>query len=102
MALKVEDYRFVPLDVLATPRDGETLTDRWWLVHPEKGAAFYKAPGRRSGYSPQCNHDRRIGGTIGPRCGFDAEIVFIPCAFVGRHDPEWGYLLSGIGEVRDV
>lgn len=55
----IANYCFVDLEVLATPREGDTTLDRWWLCHPEHGAAFFRRPGSR-GWSPQCNKDRRL------------------------------------------
>lgn len=42
---------YIPLEELTTPKQGRTChVERWWVVHPEKGAAFY-----RNRRSPQCN-----------------------------------------------
>lgn len=45
--------RAVPIDVLATPRDGECLTERWWVTTAE-GALIHQRLTSR-GWSPQCN-----------------------------------------------
>lgn len=44
---------YIDLDTIERPCDGPCLVDRWWVVHPEKGAAMF-------GESPQCNTDMRL------------------------------------------
>lgn len=40
-----------PIEELLTPKQGRKChVNRWWVCHPEKGAAFYKTTN-----SPQCN-----------------------------------------------
>ena len=52
---------YVPKDVATAPADGPCLVNRWWVVHPEKGIAFYCSrrrpfdlePGEEDEPSPQ-------------------------------------------------
>lgn len=54
----VKDLTYIPIIEATRPTTGECLTDRWWIVHPEKGLAIWK------GFSPQCNRDRAIGDSL--------------------------------------
>lgn len=84
----------IPLDVLSTPRDGVVLTDRWWVVQ-DGCALFWKGSRRRRGWSPQCNHDRRLPDSLTARYP-GSTVEFVPAAYVGREDEEWGYLLTSV------
>jgi ligand-binding SRPBCC domain-containing protein len=62
------------------PMDGATvLTDRWWVVHPEKGLPIFK------GTSPQCNSNERITRMIAKSYPW-AEVRFLPVAYYVRND----------------
>lgn len=67
---------YVPLDELTTPREGYVLMDRWWVVDRERGAMFY-------GFSPQCNHNRALCEHLCGKLYENAEVVFVPVAFIG-------------------
>lgn len=82
----------IPIDGLCTPRDGDTLTNRWWVVG-ETGAFVHKRFPKQRGVSPQCNSDRRVAEVIQRKLYPDAELLFIPVAYVGHHDDEWGYTM---------
>lgn len=44
------------LEDLTTPKEGRTCyLNRYWIVHPEKGATFYK-----NIQSPQCNTNKQM------------------------------------------
>lgn len=86
----VEKLEYVALDEATRPRDGEVLTDRWWVVHPYRGLAFYRPDPKRRFRAPQCNHSEAI---IDSFCadmypGHDA--IFVPVVYVGPryHAPE--------------
>lgn len=77
-------YEYVSLDAATKPRNGECVVDNWWIVHPEKGLAFYKS-GKR--LSPQCNRsestakmlcDRLLGENHGH------VVVFVPVVYLGH------------------
>jgi hypothetical protein len=85
MALPETDYVFVPVDQLTSPPEGHVdhLGQRWWMVHPEKGLAFYN-PHRRSGHgnpygSPQCNSNKKISERL---CQPWAEVRLIDHVFL--------------------
>lgn len=72
---------YVPLDELSKPFDGARLMlDRYFVVHPNKGALFYKV------YTPQCNVNpslpERLIANLYPGC----HVEFVPFAYV-RDDP---------------
>ena len=51
---------YMQIHDLERPRDGECRVNRWWVVHPDKGAAFYAKPGSDRSVGPveavpQCN-----------------------------------------------
>lgn len=90
----------VPLDVLVTPRNGETMIDRWWTA-TEDGVLFYRAPQRR-GWSPQCNTNRVVVDRGIEKMYPGAEAIFVPVAFVGEWTEEWGYTLRGLPDEARV
>lgn len=82
----------VPVEVLASPRDGEVLTNRWWVVRDGK-ALFWQALAMR-GWAPQCNSDQRLPERLIERLYPDATSLLIPVAFVGPWDEARGYTLT--------
>lgn len=68
--------RFISLNSLEVPRDGDVVTDSWWAVHPDRGAVLFHE-------SPQCNKDERVAALITPKYYPWAEIQHIPVAYVG-------------------
>lgn len=58
MMITMDRFKFVPMDVLTTPPRGliEHFKDCWWIVHPDKGAAFFDS----RGLHPQCNSNESI------------------------------------------
>lgn len=84
----------VPVELLAQPRSGDTMTDRWWAVQ-DGLAIFYQAPGSK-GWTPQCNADRRVTEHLvgRPTLYPDAEAQHIPVAFLGPWDYEYGHRLT--------
>ncbi len=71
------DYVFLTVEEAVTPRKGgffQHYVDAWWVVHPERGLAFYNPKDRRTGRrrhgrygSPQCNTDERISRMFGTK-----------------------------------
>lgn len=80
---------FIPVELLATPRDGETMVDRWWVCHPEHGTIWHQHS-TRMGWSPQCNLNEHAARTIGAKLYNGADYIHIPIAYPGRWDEEWG------------
>lgn len=73
----LKDITYISIEDLTNPRDGEVMSDRWWIVDPEKGALVFK------GFSPQCNRNELITRRLlemYPGC----EARHIPFAYVGR------------------
>jgi hypothetical protein len=63
MELSISDYAFLPVQEAVSPAKGGFFlhyVNTWWLVHPDKGLAFYRRGRRRSLGAPQCNTDERI------------------------------------------
>ncbi len=85
MSLPIEHYRFVPIETATVPPGGliEHFRDRWWLVHPERGVAYYVGA-RGKDASPQCNGDEAVARRLFTPDW--AEIRFIPSVF-RRIDP---------------
>lgn len=86
----VEKLEYVALDEATLPRDGEVLTDRWWVVHPEKGLAFYRPHPKRRFRAPQCNSDRRMPEHLVAEMYPGHEVRYVEAAYVGPRydDPE--------------
>lgn len=88
--LNEEDYVFISLDKADLPREGvfEHYVDYFWLVHPEKGLAFWNPKskvtgkrGRRFG-SPQCNSSKDIAYMVAKKTKWPHEVRQIPLVFV--------------------
>lgn len=94
--MKESYFKFLPEDEARNPTKGQYFrrtTNQWWIVHPEKGLAFY-IPAKRVGYGmPQCNADERITRKIAENglYEFPYEIKFFELVWVPV-DPrtEWG------------
>ncbi len=84
MPLTIDNYEFVPFEEATTPPAGliDHMKDRWWMVHPERGLAFYKSG---KNLSAQCNGDERITRKFADAHDW-AEVRFIPSVF-RRIDP---------------
>lgn len=95
----------VPVDVAATPANGEALCDRWWAVHPDKGVAFYFMP---FGYfaseepSPQCNSSEAMTRHLKKRLYPDHDVRHLPVVFMGHADREMRRLRKQMQAERDV
>lgn len=72
-------FKFVPIDEAVVPPSGiiQHFKDHWWIVHPEKGLAFFDS---RGWLSPQCNGDERVTRRLAQHYPW-AEVQFIPSAF---------------------
>lgn len=80
--IRADDYVFLPMDEATAPSGGtffQHYVDAWWVVHPERGLAFYNPMGtrgrRRHGRlgSPQCNTSEKISRMVGAKT---AAVVF--------------------------
>lgn len=74
---------FVPLDVLATPREGffDCQLNRYWMVHPERGAMLRRI-GRDGPLRSQAHKNEKITRTIRDLHYPWTEVRLIPRAFV--------------------
>jgi hypothetical protein len=62
MSKALDRLEYLDFEKAGQPRDGQVVTDRWWVVHPERGLAFYRVA--RDYRAPQCNHDRRLVNSL--------------------------------------
>jgi len=86
--IKEDDPRlkFVSLEEASTPPSGiiEHIKDYYWIVHPEKGVAFWltKIGRTKQHISPQCNMYKSIVERFALRYPW-AEVKQIPSVFRG-------------------
>ena len=77
------DFIHVPLDQAQKPIEGHCYVNRYWLVHPEKGLAFYYS-GRGdmdvTSPHPQCNKYESITRKLNHLLK-DHDVVFVPVVF---------------------
>jgi hypothetical protein len=83
----------VPLDALTTPCNGDTMTDRYWVVR-DGCVLFWQGYGNKRGWSAQCNHDERITEKVLAKLYPGASIEFVPVAYVGPWDEDYGHVLT--------
>lgn len=79
MAQPIEKFHFLKLEEASKPKGHIIyhIPNSWWVVHPDKGLAFY---GKGFG-SPQCNTNEMISRRLCPEWGEVQfiETVFAPC-----------------------
>ena len=84
--LTLNKFHFVPLTERTTTRSSivYNYANKWWVVHPEKGLAFF---GKGYG-SPQCNNDKSISQRLCPPWGRIEFIdrVLVPCNVADYRD----------------
>jgi hypothetical protein len=64
--LTEDDYAFLPVAEAVSPaKTGffQHWVDAWWIIHPDKGLAFYRR-GRRGLGAPQCNTSEQIARMV--------------------------------------
>lgn len=70
MADITDKLNYLPIDkATTTPTDWgpwELLAQRYWVVHPEHGLAFYDPSGRGRRISPQCNTNEKLVARLEP------------------------------------
>lgn len=85
--MKENEFRFLPETEATNPTHGQFFircTDAYWIVHPEKGLAFYSL-GQRTGLgSPQCNSNEKIVRKIAENMTYEFpyEIKFFPLVWI--------------------
>jgi hypothetical protein len=91
-----EDYCFLPLDEAASPVEPGAYmhyVGGWWVVHPERGLAFWNPVGKRNGRrrseglgAPLCNSSeliqRHMAQAIAEGGGWEAEAALVESAWV--------------------
>ncbi len=83
MLIEPNDPRlqFIPLDqVEKTSGNFEVYVNAWWMVHPEKGIAFFgrTEKTRLSECAPQCNRDENLTRWLAEQLYPWAEVKQIP------------------------
>lgn len=84
----------VPLHQLTAPRDGDVMTNRWWIIRGDC-ALLYQGSGHR-GWSPQCNSNRVIAESLKDNLCLGATTVLVPAAYLGPWDEEYGHQMSWV------
>lgn len=85
--MNLSEYRFLPLQQ-AEYAEGlvHVIRDRWWIIHPEKGLAFFR------GRSPQCNASREIVEMVlGKDPDPELAVVFLPVVYLPICGNDWDY-----------
>ena len=74
--LNEDRFSFVPIDKAIEPPSGliEHLKNKWWIVHPEKGVAFFE------GKFAQCNSNEILARRLASGYPW-AEVRFLPSVF---------------------
>lgn len=75
---------YVPIEEATTPRDGEVITNRWWVVHPEHGLTFWRLSPKDTYRAPQCNSNEAITRDIASKIHPDHEVRLIPAVYLGH------------------
>jgi len=79
------EYKFFPKEKALTPTKGgfyRLITDNYWLVHPDKGLAFYWMKGDKGMGFPQCHTQKIFLHHIENLSGEKVEVEFLPAAWV--------------------
>lgn len=74
--------QFVPVEQAVTPRDGEVITNRWWIYDPHLGIAFAEFPPHY--WAPQCNRDKTIANSIRKGLTPELGLRFLEVVFLGH------------------
>jgi len=78
---------YVPLSVATQPINGECLCNRWWIVHLNRGLAFYwvgKGCYRMDEPAPQCNANEHITRRLMEQLWPGHECRFLPVVYLGH------------------
>lgn len=82
-----DKFTFITLDKATVPPAGliEHIKDHWWLVHPEKGVAFYG-----NGMAVQGNTNESLTRRFAESNPW-AEVRFIPSVFRAINPQDYVY-----------
>lgn len=76
---------YVPLSEATKPKDGECLTNRWWVYKPDEGILFVKVA--KVNYSPQCNSNKIITEGIRDKLYPGHDIRYVEVVYLGHRSP---------------
>lgn len=81
-------YRAVDKFTKPPPKSGifELIAESYWVVHPERGIAFYDPTGRGIRSSPQCNQHKSIVERL---CPDGHEVRYIAQVWLGHDCSEY-------------
>lgn len=77
----MQQIEYIPLDEIKKPRDGEVVTDRWWVHHPKKGVVFIKMGDHH--LIPVCNRRYNLVDRLRSKNYPDHDLVLVPVAYLG-------------------
>jgi hypothetical protein len=75
-------FSYVPILIAAEPATGECTVGCWWIVHPEKGLAFYRRSSDPHYIASQCNRDKKVTEDLQPKLHPECEVVHLPLVFM--------------------
>ena len=73
---------YVPIEEAIKPRDGEVMTNRWWVAK-DGSLLFYKMP-QGDYLAPQCNSDEAISRSLQEKMYPDHDVVMMNIVFLGH------------------
>ena len=79
----LDNITYILLADAVTPKEGHCYVDRYWVVHPVKGVAFY-TPDRKT-MAPQCNDIEEIAYSIRNKLYPGHDVMKLNAVFTGRH-----------------
>lgn len=85
--VKSVQFQFMPRETCTTPRDGEVLTDRWWVTDKDGNLAFFV---RAAG---QCSRDKDFAEELAKAYNDDkiipgCKVEFFPIVYLGWRDSQ--------------
>ncbi|CTQ45721.1 hypothetical protein [Roseibium aggregatum] len=106
MSKCAEHLFFISETLAATPRDGECIVDKYWVIHPEKGLAFFyplSGPYRGDPPAPQFNRSEATAKALCDRVyGEGFTVKYVPVVFAAWALREASRLKSGKPERLEV
>lgn len=81
---------YIPRRIAERSTDGPCFINRFWIMHPEQGIAFYLTElspsimGRENEPRPQCDSIQSLAEVVRTQVYPDHELVFIPVVYAGH------------------
>lgn len=75
----------IPIEVATTPKDGEVLVDRWWVLGENNDTILMGVD--VAGMYPQCNRDKNTETQMAAKAYPGREIDFMPLVFLSSCEP---------------